>query len=52
MTLTAIAKCQEEGMAGPGNAVCVRTADFIEKHIPLSKRQTGGGEVVRKHWEC
>ena len=51
MTLTAIAKCQEEGMAGPGNAVCVRTADFIEKHVPLSKRQTGG-EVVRRHWEC
>eukprot|EP00913_Durusdinium_trenchii_P005557 g5178.t1 len=30
---------REEGMAGPGNDVCVQTAEFVLKHLPVGCRR-------------
>ena len=33
-----IVRGEEEGMAGPGNDVCVQTAEFVLKHLPVGCR--------------
>ncbi|CAK9008024.1 unnamed protein product [Durusdinium trenchii] len=32
-------QAKEEGMAGPGNDVCVQTAEFVLKHLPVGCRR-------------
>jgi len=54
---------KEEGMAGPGNEVCLQTADFMETRLALMQRSAevvdlGCGdaalasELLQRHWKA